>query len=837
MKQTFNKVLSIVLIVVIMVSLVPTRLFATETNNGNWSDSVDITWFDKGNKKSEYTLSTPQQLAGFASIMSMGETYEDITIKLSKDINLEGRFWNSAGLGNNTNTAFMGTFDGRGNTIHNMSIQETNNGSGFIRALSGATVKNLVFTNVDIKGNRSVGTVSGFSEKASIISNVKVDGNINCTGNWVGGITGNNNSSIIENCNVMMNIYSNTGTTYGLLAGWSGGTNSRISNSIARGNIYATDYCGGAVGSSDDSSYNGIIVDANVSIWGTTSAVAVGGLLGYSGQDRVFYCKTSGTVKHEEGSGGLVGGLIGTANGTNINLCSSYTTVLQKAEAGLVGGLVGNVANGGTDDSVESSITNSYATGDVTGHVSSTVGGLVGVFTGYMSNCYASGNVVSGGQLNSVNVFSNAGGLIGSLNHNATNLKLENCYATGNVQAGSENDKWEKRVSASALVAKIDKDVVVNEDMINCYYNLAATVKVIGAAGVETPVLSGTAKTTAEMKSASFANDLGGLWMSVPGQYPTITNMKNADYTVLDQIILNAEAIDPTIFIDMTEVENSLFAVMRNHNISEQETVNGYAVAIENAIKNLAYKGADYTKVKEAIAKIPTDLTKYTDETVKTLNDARNAVIVGKNIMEQDIVTGYAIAIENAIKELKLKHGFTEIVSIDTGIRVENVDGSSFDSTTLLSVSSMSQSEMDKYKNSIDKLASGFVLGELYDIKILKDGKAIQPNSKVKVSIPLTDKMKSMSDLKIVFIDGNDKVTIISSEVKDGMIIFVTDHFSYYGVIGKEKKINPVEPETPVKPISPETGDNTNCLLTFVLIVISGGFVVFALKKKKSEIK
>lgn len=54
-------------------------------------------------------------------------------------------------------------------------------------------------------------------------------------------------------------------------------------------------------------------------------------------------------------------------------------------------------------------------------------------------------------------------------------------------------------------------------------------------------------------------------------------------------------------------------------NLTEQEIVDGYAMNIENAIKKLKYKDADYTKVNEARAKVPSDLNVYTDESIKSL--------------------------------------------------------------------------------------------------------------------------------------------------------------------------------------------------------------------------
>lgn len=51
--------------------------------------------------------------------------------------------------------------------------------------------------------------------------------------------------------------------------------------------------------------------------------------------------------------------------------------------------------------------------------------------------------------------------------------------------------------------------------------------------------------------------------------------------------------------------------------------------------------------------KIPNDLKKYTDESVKAVNDAKAAIVRGKNITEQKTVDGYAAALEKAIAGLE----------------------------------------------------------------------------------------------------------------------------------------------------------------------------------------
>lgn len=100
-----------------------------------------------------------------------------------------------------------------------------------------------------------------------------------------------------------------------------------------------------------------------------------------------------------------------------------------------------------------------------------------------------------------------------------------------------------------------------------------------------------------------------------------------------------------------------------------QEEVNAAAEALKMAIADLQYKDADYSKVDEALSKIPADLSKYTDETVKAVNDAKAAVKRGLKINEQEKVDKMASAIRNAVNGLKEKETVddTKKPQTDTG--------------------------------------------------------------------------------------------------------------------------------------------------------------------------
>ena len=132
--------------------------------------------------------------------------------------------------------------------------------------------------------------------------------------------------------------------------------------------------------------------------------------------------------------------------------------------------------------------------------------------------------------------------------------------------------------------------------------------------------------------------------------------VRKADYSKVEEAIKKIPA-DLSLYTDASvkALEDAKNSVVTERPVTEQESVDGYAKKIEAAIAGLTYKDADYSKVDAAVKKIPNDLKKYTDESVKAVNDAKAAIVRGKNITEQKTVDGYAAALEKAIAGLKQK--------------------------------------------------------------------------------------------------------------------------------------------------------------------------------------
>lgn len=89
------------------------------TSEGNY----DVSWYDES--RTEFTISTPEQLAGLAYLVNTYHQFRGKTVTLANDIDLAEHLW--VPIGRNSRNAqsvaiFGGTFDGGGHVIRNLNI-------------------------------------------------------------------------------------------------------------------------------------------------------------------------------------------------------------------------------------------------------------------------------------------------------------------------------------------------------------------------------------------------------------------------------------------------------------------------------------------------------------------------------------------------------------------------------------------------------------------------------------------------------------------------------------------------------------------------------------------
>lgn len=133
----------------------------------------------------------------------------------------------------------------------------------------------------------------------------------------------------------------------------------------------------------------------------------------------------------------------------------------------------------------------------------------------------------------------------------------------------------------------------------------------------------------------------------------------DADYSDVEDAIDEANALDREIYTNFEIVDEAIADVVYGLNILEQETVNGYAVAIREAIGKLEAKAANYAIVEDAktaaaerLAEMQATGIELKQSTVDALNEAINNVVYGLDITKQETVNGYADAIAEATEAL-----------------------------------------------------------------------------------------------------------------------------------------------------------------------------------------
>ncbi|MBR6800195.1 MAG: hypothetical protein IKM61_00390 [Eubacteriaceae bacterium] len=176
-----------------------------ELAKDTWDGTVDTSWYN--DTDAEFTITTAEQLAGFAKLVDDGNTFEGKTIKLGKNIDLYAEDENGEAISFNpigsyrNDTAFKGTFDGQEFTISNLS-QNTwalNNGYyysdlglGLFGLVEDATIKDLVMDGASISGESGMcGTVAAAAYGECTFENITVsDSKVNDYQYYAGGIVG-----------------------------------------------------------------------------------------------------------------------------------------------------------------------------------------------------------------------------------------------------------------------------------------------------------------------------------------------------------------------------------------------------------------------------------------------------------------------------------------------------------------------------------------------------------------------------------------------------------------------------------------------------------------------
>lgn len=262
---------------------VATPDFPPPANAQIYNGTPDTSWYVSG--QTEYTLTTPEQLAGLNKIRNDSKgatTFAGTTIKLGADMIfndgaiekiLSNGDSNKLWLTADESYPFEGTFDGQGHTVSGIYLKlDTNEGASAIQGIFGAvgknaTIKNLKLINSVVTGPAAVndiklGTLISrvVGDNANVtVSDVEIHSavnegghNVGQVGGTVGGIVGaitDAGTLTLNNCKYYGSV-STTGRSAGGLIG--AATNLKATVNIKdcqnNGSVTALSDAGGLIG-------------------------------------------------------------------------------------------------------------------------------------------------------------------------------------------------------------------------------------------------------------------------------------------------------------------------------------------------------------------------------------------------------------------------------------------------------------------------------------------------------------------------------------------------------------------------------------------------------------
>lgn len=156
----------------------------------------------------------------------------------------------------------------------------------------------------------------------------------------------------------------------------------------------------------------------------------------------------------------------------------------------------------------------------------------------------------------------------------------------------------------------------------------------------------------------------------------------------------------------------------------------------------------------------------------------------------------------------------------NTNIKIEAESGIVPDDTIIDVIEIASGETFEKIKGTLAELKKF----KSYDITLKSNGTNIQPNGKVKISIPIPVDFDT-SKLVVYRFEENGTKIEYQVKVENGYATFETDHFSTY-VLGEAEETITLNNDTEL----PKTGEKTNTFAKWLSIAIAlGVFWIFCM--------
>jgi len=351
------------------------------------SDALYLSYLTEAPTSGTFKLNTLDELKKIKDWASPENTFDNVTFKLSDDINTNGESIIIGALTSNRGEdyiPFKGTFDGNGHKITNTINVEYDTWSNrkYDPALFREIEGNAVIKNLTIAGTSKSGSLVSLMKGGTVencISEVNITNSCTNSSSYTGGListvqvsSGDNDNSpiIIRNCinkGSLTNTAGSNGTAslaiggiVGYLVSSAGYKNCIIENCINMGNITAyRNWIGGIIGYFNNYSSNSSLDEYQVCIMRncknkgniefTTNNSSAGGLIGHGPTNGLLMinCNNLGSIKNTDSNNVGTGLLPTDTKRANIENSRKYIGVFLYNSCNT--GMVNNgLKNGGT---------------------------------------------------------------------------------------------------------------------------------------------------------------------------------------------------------------------------------------------------------------------------------------------------------------------------------------------------------------------------------------------------------------------------------------------------------------------------------------------------------
>ena len=238
----------------------------------------DVVLGGSGTEESPYLIGTAAELKAFRDIANENGSVHG---KLTADIDLKNEEWKPFNpLSGYVSDAYSGIFDGNYHTVSGLYIKSSSSNQGLFGVVNGGTIKNLNVEGTVESSNSYIGGIVGKLQSGTIDS-CSFSGAVISTkasSAYAGGIVGGNqNASTIKNC-------CNKGTVTGYAGGIVGiGKKLTVENCFNIGKINGTTRAGGIAGQLDGTSDVKNCYNIGTLSLSSENYAYSGGISGYNG--------------------------------------------------------------------------------------------------------------------------------------------------------------------------------------------------------------------------------------------------------------------------------------------------------------------------------------------------------------------------------------------------------------------------------------------------------------------------------------------------------------------------------------------------------------------------